>query len=134
MKQKLFNFLCNVINSSLVSVYDAHDCTIYTVEYKTDTETTTLYFVARCCIISVNNIYIEYALYTSKDFNEPANPPVYSATRPLISTKETDKKLPLETRRLEKLIQLCSKKIIAQELEAQKNHMIKSIYNANTHM
>ncbi len=123
MTSKLFNFLYNDVNKCFVSVNNSNEATMYSAIYDIEKDDS-IFVELKCCYSRIfpKTVYVQYELYLNNILLDVA-------TRSLIDKNE---KITNEARQLEALSKAYSNKIITQELEAQKNHMLKTIYCANT--
>lgn len=122
------DILQEAISYNYISVYNSSQKTVYLFDLYIDGHKDLIELTSEYSHSSLNNIYIKYSLLVN-------NMPVLTATRNLIDTKEVKKHLQVNpvAKRLEKLIKACSSKLVQQEINSQKNHMLKGIYNDFTH-
>lgn len=122
------DFLQEAISYTYISVYNSSQKTVYLFDLYIDGHKDLIELTSEYSHSSLNNIYIKYSLLVN-------NMPVLTATRNLIDTKEEKKHLQENpvAKRLEILIKACSAKLVQQEINSQKNHMLKGIYNDFTH-
>lgn len=127
MTESLFFLLCEAIAGSYVSVHNDEFLSAYSFYIPTGIGEETL--VNICSSYShtdSKNSYVSYQLYLDEEL-------VSSAIRPIFNKKTSkDKKQKIsEADRLESLLALCSSKVIKQEYESQKLHMLKSFTKPN---
>lgn len=124
MDRQSFLFFYYLIMNSYVSVTNIPQGTTYvaTIDNEESDPNNTLAISVSYSHSDAKNVYIKYSLYLYNDL-------VCQMSRPLFDTK---KKQPIDIKRMEMLLQTCSAKIIAQERQAQKNHMLKTIFNRNS--
>lgn len=117
MNNIIYKFLCTMIPQSSISVFNSPVVTVYAFDT----------FDA-----NAQEIHVDIQLFNS--YNGPTGPRVQydvfingelieSATKTVLEKSKTLKNSMAD--KLEYLAQLCSKKIIAQEYESQKVHMLK---------
>lgn len=122
MDQEAFLFFNYIIMNNYVSVMNIPQGTTYIVTTADEEQGNILNLTVTYSHSDANNVYITYKLYLYDDV-------VSEMSRPLI---DNGKRQPIDIKRMETLLQTCSAKIIAQEKQAQQNHMLKALYYKNS--
>lgn len=122
------DFLQEAISYNYISVYNSPQRTVYLFDLYMDDSKDLIELTSEYSHSSLNNIHIRYSLIVN-------GITVVSTIRNLIDTKEQTKKQQEDpiTKRLETLIKACSAKVVQQEINSQKNHLLKGIYSEFTH-
>lgn len=122
------DFLQEAISYNYISVYNSPQRTVYLFDLYIDNQKDLIELITEYSHSSLSNVHIRYSLIVN-------GTTVVSATRNLIDTKEQTKKHQEDpiTKRLENMIKTCSAKVVQQEINSQKNHLLKGIYSEFTH-
>ena len=123
MTNQLFYLLCNSIPKSYISVNNDTDFSCYSffipkgIGEDAYVEIYTMYSHS-----DATNSYAKYKLYIDSVLIE-------ESIKPILDEAKTVKNTKTKADKLETLLKMCSTKIILQEVESHKTHMLKSVVN-----
>lgn len=131
MDYDLFLFLCSIIPKSFVSVLNGHTISQYSFDFYDTDDGIPMHFDIRSFFShnGVTNSYVRYELYIDGDLISTDVKHVFDKknTVPDITNKKITVSENMKTAdKLELLLKMCSAKIIRQEIDSQKHHMLKS--------
>lgn len=124
---KLFILLRQIIPISFISVSNSDIESVYSFHIENSNGDVT--FVELVCSYShtsTKNIYASYKLYIDDDLVDETTGPVFDSN--LVSKRPATEHTQSENR-LETLMRICSLKVIQQEYESHKRHMLKTFMN-----
>ena len=124
MTRKLYDFLVYIIPRSYISVSNTPTETLYSFDY-TNQDGDVTYFDLMCeySHTDMNGPHARYTLLVD-------DIPVCVAVRQVLDIPgQPHQKKSSDVMQMERLLRLCSDKIIVQEVISQRNHMLKSINN-----
>lgn len=121
MTDKLYKMLCRIIPICYVSVSNTEIATVYSFEY-TDPDGEVMYvdLFSQYSHNSPNGLYAKYGMFID-------SVPVCFTLNKISGVKSKNTNTTAE--KMEKLLNMCSKKIVAQELAGQKMNMVKTLIN-----
>jgi len=136
MQQDYLTLLEHTIPYTYVSVLNTPSFTEYFIDLTDpdDEEESNVILTCQYAGVSVGGMDATYTLYVNGNLALQATKRILNYYRPTQKTNSSykGKQTYSHADRLENLIRLCSAKVISQEIEARKNHMIKSAFiNAN---
>lgn len=131
MQPDYLTVLEHTIPYTYVSVLNTPESTEYFIDLTEpyDEEEFSIVLSCQYAGVSAGGMNAMYTMYVNGDIALQATKRIlnYAPTKKQ-STLRKGRKSPTVADRLENLIRLCSAKVISQEIEARKNHMIKSAH------
>lgn len=131
MQKDFITLLEHAIPYTYVSVLNTPETTEYYIDLTDPEDEDELNIILSCqyAAVTANGISGVYTMYINGDIAMQATKRVLNyipASKKPAQRKA--KKTVTDADRLENLIRICSAKVISQEIEARKNHMIKSAF------
>lgn len=123
MTKELYAFMQYIITNSYISVLNTPEYTEYFID--TDIEDEPIHAVLHTQYSNLipGDISVQYLLYINNEHVAYATVPIMKSQG---KTNNAMKNKKQSADQLETLIKMCSNKIIIQEIDAQKNKMLKS--------
>lgn len=127
MNYDFYKVLRMTIRDSYVSVHNTPDGTAYYIADDTnpDLDASVMILSTRYANNGTNGMFAEYSLMIDDELVACVNKPIIN-----LNTKQPHQ-LPRGQKtnlaQMEKLVRMCSDKVISQEIEARKNNMIKAV-------
>ena len=131
MQKDFITLLEHAIPYTYVSVLNTPETTEYYIDLTDPEDEDELNIILSCqyAAVTANGISGVYTMYINGDIAMQATKRVLNyIPAPKQPVQRKAKKTVTDADRLENLIRMCSAKVISQEIEARKNHMIKSAF------
>ena len=117
MTEEIFLVLMASIPHSLVSAFNTPEISAYNFEFYIDQQFFSVDLLVSYANTTPENIYVKYELILNKTLLEKQYYPILKTNKKSISKK---------AKQMRTLLEMCSRQVIAQELQSRKMHMLKT--------
>ncbi len=117
MTEEIFLVLMASIPHSLVSAFNTPEISAYNFEFYIDQQFFSVDLLVSYANTTPENIYVKYELILNKTLLEKQYYPILKTNKKSISKK---------AKQMKTLLEMCSRQVIAQELQSRKMHMLKT--------
>lgn len=117
MTEEIFLVLMASIPHSLVSAFNTPEISAYNFEFYIDQQFFSVDLLVSYANTTPENIYVKYELILNKTLLEKQYYPILKTNKKNISKK---------AKQMKTLLEMCSRQVIAQELQSRKMHMLKT--------
>lgn len=117
MTEEIFLVLMASIPHSLVSAFNTPEISAYNFEFYIDQQFFSVDLLVSYANTTPENIYVKYELILNKTLIEKQYYPILKTNKKSISKK---------AKQMKTLLEMCSRQVIAQELQSRKMHMLKT--------
>lgn len=117
MTEEIFLILLANIPHSLVSVLNTPEISAYNFEFYIDQQYFSVDLISSYSNTTTENVYVKYEVILNKTLIERQYYPILNTNKQNISKK---------AKQIKTLLEMCSRQVIAQELQSRKMHMLKT--------
>ena len=117
MTEEIFLVLMASIPHSLVSAFNTPEISAYNFEFYIDQQFFSVDLLVSYANTTPENIYVKYELILNKTLLEKQYYPILKTNKKNVSKK---------AKQMKTLLEMCSRQVIAQELQSRKMHMLKT--------
>ena len=117
MTEEIFLVLMASIPHSLVSVLNTPEISAYNFEFYIDQQYFSVDLISSYSNTTTENVYVKYEVILNKTLIERQYYPILNTNKQNISKK---------AKQIKTLLEMCSRQVIAQELQSRKMHMLKT--------
>lgn len=117
MTEEIFLVLMASIPHSLVSAFNTPEISAYNFEFYIDQQFFSVDLLVSYANTTPENVYVKYELILNKTLIEKQYYPILKTNKKSISKK---------AKQMRTLLEMCSRQVIAQELQSRKMHMLKT--------
>ncbi len=119
----LDKFLRYLITHNYVSVLNVGNMNVYTITAAEFGQIMNIRLSANYSYVAVDDVWVKYDLTINEETIAEATKPVISKSRDFLPRNKND----VLAKKLDRLLRMCSNRVIAQEKLAQSNAMLKGL-------